>query len=293
VTTHLRLGKSLSIALALVVLASCGRGGFSGHRALKHASRLCDFGPRYVGSEGHDRAADYIARTLEQYDWQVTSQEFAYGGERLRNIIATRGSGPIILLGTHYDTRPQAENDAVEPTLPVPGANDGASGVGVLLEVARSLDREATADHQVMLAFLDGEDHGDIDGWEWAVGAGYLARALAGNPDTHPEWTLILDMVGDVNQEFFYEWSSSVALNERVWATARSLGYGGSFIARPKHHVIADQTPFVELGMTASLLIDLDYPYWHTRQDTLDKISADSLQRVGDVIMALLSASET
>jgi len=92
-----------------------------------------------------------------------------------RNVIATRGSGATVLLGTHYDTRPVAENDPLEPNSPVPGANDGASGVGVLLEVARTLDPTITADRRVMLAFLDGEDRGDIDGWEWAVGARHLA----------------------------------------------------------------------------------------------------------------------
>lgn len=247
-------------------------------------------GPRYVGSKGHDQAAAYIAERLEAYGWEVSFQDFAYGGERLRNIIATRGSGPTVLLGTHYDTRPISENDRREPTEPVPGANDGGSGVGVLLELARVLDESVTAEHRVVLAFLDGEDHGGIDDWEWAVGARYLARDLASHAGQRPQWVLILDMVGDQQQEFFYEWSSSVALKERVWQVAKELGYEDHFIARPKHHIIADHTPFIEQGMMAAIVIDFDYPYWHTRQDTLDKISVDSLQRVGDVMIALLSA---
>lgn len=283
------VGIVLTLAL---LLAGCQPRTFSGRRALQHVERLCAMGPRYVGSEAHDRAAAYIADKLEDYGWKVTLQDFVYGGERLRNVIAVRGEGPVVLLGTHYDTRPLAENDPQEPTQPVLGANDGGSGVGVLLELARTLDESATADRRVMLAFLDAEDRGGIDGWEWAVGARHLARQLAHDADLRPEWTLILDMVGDANQEFYWEWSSSAFLNERVWQTAAGLGYGAQFIARPKHHMIADHTPFIEMGMTAALLIDFDYPYWHTRQDTLDKISADSLQRVGDVIVAFLQAPD-
>lgn len=283
------MGRNLALLLVMVVcLAGCRPHEFSGQRALKHVEALYGLGPRYVGNDANREAADYIAETLARYGWEVTRQDFAYGGERLQNVIATRGSGATVLLGTHYDTRPVAENDPLEPNSPVPGANDGASGVGVLLEVARALDPTITADRRVMLAFLDGEDRGDIDGWEWAVGARHLARQLANDANARPEWVLILDMVGDANQELFWEWSSSVALNEAVWDVAHDLGYRQQFVARNKHHLIADHTPFIELGMPAAILIDFDYPYWHTRQDTLDKISVDSLQRVGDVITAFI-----
>ena len=277
-----------SLLLALVLLVGCQPASFSGRQAFKHVKALDALGPRYVGSEANQAAADYIAKTLEEYGWEVTRQNLAYGGERLQNVIATRGTGPTVLLGTHYDTRPIAENDRVEPTSPVPGANDGGSGVGVLLELARTLDPAITAERSVMLAFFDGEDRGGIDGWEWAVGARHLARQLANDANSRPEWVLIVDMVGDANQELFWEWSSSVSLNETVWRVAHDLGYEQQFVARHKHYLIADHTPFAEMGMQAAILIDFDYPYWHTRQDTLYKISVDSLQRVGDVITAFV-----
>ena len=152
------MGRNLALLLVMVVcLAGCRPHEFSGQRALKHVEALYGLGPRYVGNDANREAADYIAETLARYGWEVTRQDFAYGGERLQNVIATRGSGATVLLGTHYDTRPVAENDPLEPNSPVPGANDGASGVGVLLEVARTLDPTITADRRVMLA-SDGED---------------------------------------------------------------------------------------------------------------------------------------
>ncbi|MEN6478119.1 MAG: M28 family peptidase [Anaerolineales bacterium] len=278
----------LACVLAFLLIG-CAPSGFSGKRALAHVRQLCDLGPRYVGSEAHDRAGDYIVDKLQDYGWEVSEQRFAYGGELLRNVIATRGSGRPVLLATHYDTRPLAENDPLDTTEPILGANEGGSGVGVLLELARSLDEEEIAGRQVILAFLDGGGRGGIDGWEYGVGANRLARELASDPEGRPEWVVVLDMVGDADQTLFYEWSSSVSLNETIWQVAEDLGYGRQFIARPKHYVMGDHTPFLEQGMPTALLIDYDYPYWHTRQDTLDKISADSLQRVGDVVTALLT----
>lgn len=284
------------IALALVALALAVAGAgcrtaearFDGDRAFAHINRLCDLGPRPVGSEAGRRAADYIERVLADHGWEVESQEFAHQGEVLRNVIGKKGRGPLIILGTHYDTRPLADRDPVDRSRPVMGANDGGSGVGVLLELARALDESATDETEIWLAFFDGEDRGGIDGWPWCVGSRFMAKELAQHPEHRPEYVLIVDMVGDDDQRIYYEWSSALWLQERIWRVAAELGHGEHFVAKHRHTIIDDHTPFLRWGMTAALVIDFDYPYWHTCHDTLDKISVDSLQRVGDVVETLL-----
>ncbi|MEA3408383.1 MAG: M28 family peptidase [Chloroflexota bacterium] len=278
---------SLSLALLLVILSiecSPREKRFDGRRALKDVKTLCNLGPRPVGSKAHQQASRYIAETLEQNGWDVEVQEFAYQGETLRNVIGKRGEGPLILLGTHFDTRPLADKDPADRSQPVMGANDGGSGTAVVLELARALDTPATDHVELWLAFFDGQDRGDIGGWPWSVGARHTARNL----DRKPEYVLIIDMVGDDDQRIYYEWSSALWLQEKVWEIAAELGYQDHFIPQHQHHVIHDHTPFLTAGIPAAIMIDLDYPYWHTGHDTVDKISVDSLQRVGDVLETLL-----
>lgn len=276
----------LSLAICLLLVVGCGsrEKTFSGRRALAHAKRLVAMGPRPAGSEANRQAREYIVATLERYGWEVEIQPFAYGGVSLANIIAKRGEGPIIMLGTHYDTRPIADRDPDDRSKPVPGANDGASGVAVLLELARVLGPKATQGRQVWLVFFDAEDHGDIAGWEWAAGARHFAQWLVDTPQARPECVMIVDMVGDAEQTFYYEWSSSLWLQEHLWALAKELGYAEFFVPTFKYSIIDDHTPFLKIGVEAALLIDMDYRYWHTQRDTLDKLSAKSLQRVGHVL---------
>ncbi len=286
----IRRRLTIIACLLMVSLVACRSAGhhFDGRRAFKHVDALCKLGPRHVGSEGNERASVYIANVLERYGWEVEAQDFAYRGERLRNVIGKKGTGPIIILGTHYDTRPLADRDPVDRSQPVLGANDGGSGVGVLLELARVLDESATDQAEIWLVFFDGEDRGDIDGWSWCVGSWHLATSLSEHLENRPEYVLIIDMIGDKEQEIYYEWSSALWMEERIWRIADDLGYEEQFIPEYGYHIIDDHTPFLESGMTAALVIDFDYPYHHTRYDTLDKISADSLQRVGEVIQVLL-----
>lgn len=259
---------------------------------MEHVEALCDMGPRYVGSPGNDEAADYIAEELDRRGWKVSRQTFTHRGEELTNVVGKKGQGPLIILGTHYDTRPIADRDPSDRSAPVLGANDGGSGTGVLLELARSLDKAATQNHELWLVFFDGEDRGDIDGWDWSVGAGEFAQRL--NADAvRPEYVIVVDMVGDREQQIYYEWSSSTWLNERIWQQAAALGYDEYFVPKPRYSIVDDHAPFLEVGIVAALIIDFDYRYWHTQQDTLDKISADSLQRVGDVLEAMLEDEPT
>jgi Zn-dependent M28 family amino/carboxypeptidase len=273
-----------------VALAGCTQveGGFSGARALEHVEALVAFGPRPTGSEANRKAGDYIRRTLERYGWTVEEQEFSYRGERVRNIVGKKGQGPIIALGTHYDTRPLADRDATDRSRPVPGANDGGSGAGVLLELARVLGKEATDQAEIWLIFFDGEDRGGIDGWAWCVGSSHMVADMVARKVPLPEYAVIIDMVGDKDQQIYYEWSSSLWLQEKIWRIADELGYRRHFIPQHKYEIIDDHTAFLTWGISAALVIDFDYPYWHTVEDTLDKISVDSLQRVGDVMVTLL-----
>jgi Zn-dependent M28 family amino/carboxypeptidase len=241
------------------------------------------FGPRPTGSDASRVTGDYIARQLRGSGWEVTQEEFEYLDTPVRNIIGSRGSGPAILLGAHYDTRRRADRDPDDPTQPVPGANDGASGVAVLLELARVLDVEATG-HRIQLAFFDAEDNGNLDGWEWIVGSRHMADRLTENPAA----MVLVDMIGDADQQIYWERNSDPDLRERLWQAAAGLGYGAYFVPEVRHTLTDDHVPFLARGIPAIDIIDFDYPYWHTGQDTIDKISADSLERVGRTLQVWL-----
>ncbi|HHX65954.1 MAG TPA: M28 family peptidase [Chloroflexi bacterium] len=289
-TRHHAIILTILIIVALGSLAGCALpdAQFSGEQAYRHVEALMDLGPRPTGSEANIEAGDYIRRTLEDYGWSVEEQEFPYRGETVRNIIAKKGQGPIILLGTHYDTRPLADRDAVDRSQSVPGANDGGSGTAVLLEIARVLDSRVTDEAEIWLAFFDGEDRGGIDGWDWCMGSTLMVNDMMARSVPRPEYAVIIDMIGDKDQQIHYEWSSTLWLQEKIWRIADDLGYRRYFVPQYKYEIIDDHTAFLHWGINAALVIDFDYPFWHTTEDTLDKISVDSLQRVGDVMVALL-----
>ncbi|MGC8873283.1 MAG: M28 family peptidase [Chloroflexia bacterium] len=274
------------LALLLFLLLSCGGSEpFSGARAYRHVQAQLEAGYRIPGSEGASRVADYIVAQLRRQGWKVREQRFTYRGVSLRNVIGIRGEGPILLLGTHYDTRRTADQDP-DPARrddPVPGANDGATGVAVLLELARVLAHTPLR-MQVWLAFFDGEDQGGIDGWPWSVGAAYLAQHL----DTLPRAVVIVDMVGDREPQFFMEGNSHLALRNDIWQLAGELGYADSFTPTVRHTLIDDHIPFRQRGIPAVDIIDFDYPYWHTTADTADKVSPETLERVGRLLEAIV-----
>ena len=277
-----------SILLAvMLILARCrpkalvfdGKTAFDGQKAYEHVVAQCAFGPRPVGSEGGRQTAGYISTTLEKLGWTVQIQEFTYRGVAGRNVIASRGKGTLVMLGAHYDTRSIADRDIIDPTQPVPGANDGASGVAVLLELARTLDVD-NGMHEVWLAFFDAEDQGNINGWPFSVGASYMAEHLAAKPEA----VVVVDMVGDQDQQLPWEANSNRDLQRTLWAIAADLGYEDYFIPRLGHPIIDDHLPFSQKQIVAVDIIDIDYPYWHTTEDTPDKVSSESLQRVGRVL---------
>jgi Zn-dependent M28 family amino/carboxypeptidase len=185
------------------------------------------------------------------------------------------------MIGAHYDTRARADQSPGAEATPVIGAVDGGSGVAVLIELAHALDL-STIDHEIRLAFFDVEDNGGngIDGWDWIAGSRYSADNLK----TLPQAMILVDMVGQIDQEFYLEGNSDVELQAEIWAIAADLGYASSFIPSLKYTMIDDHVPFAQRGIRAIDIIDFDYPYWHTTEDTVDKMSAESLAEVGRVI---------
>ncbi len=213
--------------------------------------------------------------------WQVREQQFEFNGVRGRNIVGQRanGRGDVIIIGAHYDTRPAADRDPHTDLRQqwIEGANDGASGVAVLLELARVLEDAKLENNDVRLAFFDAEDRGGLDEWEFSVGA----VAMAKNPDVTPHSVVVVDMIGDSNQEIFFDRNSDKTLRQEIWGVAADLGFGHYFIAEPRYKIIDDHIPFKKSGIPSVVLIDFDYPYWHTTEDTVDKINPESLRRVG------------
>lgn len=264
-------------------------GSFDKQRAFGYLEAQMAFGPRWPGSEGHQQVIAYIVDQLNANGWDVELQPFDYQGFAARNIIARAnvGVGPIVMLGAHFDTRRLADQTpgAAEAMIPVPGAVDGASGVAVLLELSRSLDLEQVP-RELWLAFFDVEDNGSggIPGWSYIAGSTYMAANL----DQIPQSMVLVDMIGDADQQIYYEGNSDPALREELWRIAADLGYNDSFIPSVKYTMIDDHLPFARLGVAAVDLIDFDYPYWHTVDDTTDKASPDSLGSVGDTIESWL-----
>ncbi|MFQ5400721.1 MAG: M28 family peptidase [Anaerolineae bacterium] len=264
---------------------------FDGEHAFAYLEAQMALGPRWPGSPGHTAVRDYIISQLSGLGWEVEEQPFDYQGFPASNIIAraNQGQGDVIILGAHYDTRRIADQTpgAVEAELPVPGAVDGASGVAVLLELARTLDLDAIP-REVWLAFFDVEDNGrgGIPGWDYIAGSAYMAANLAATPEA----VVVVDMIGDADQQLFHEGNSDPALRQLLWNTAAELGYGDVFVPSIRYTMIDDHLPFARRGIPAVDIIDFDYPYWHTVEDTADKASAASLMRVGHTLEVWLES---
>jgi Zn-dependent M28 family amino/carboxypeptidase len=256
---------------------------FDGENAYLYAQSQMDFGPRTPGSAAHQKTIDLITDELSSNGWEVEIQSEERNGYLMKNVIGKNSGAmdqPWIILGAHYDTRFYANMDSdIEKQLqPVPGANDGASGVAVLLELARVLPDDLNKN--IWLVFFDAEDQGSIEGWDWILGSRSFVKTLQSKPDA----VVIVDMIGDKNLNVYYERNSDVGVQEEIWEIAAGLGYEKHFIPEYKYSMLDDHTPFLEKGMVAIDIIDFDYPYWHTSQDTIDKISPESLEMIGTTI---------
>jgi len=260
-------------------------GEFSGDQAYNYVFYQHQLGPRIPGSEAHQQLVSYLETTLTEMQWQVEIQPFTVNGKEFKNVVATRpGDDSWYIIAAHYDTRQFADRDP-NPELrnqPVPGANDGASGTAVLLELARTLPKDLLS--TVSLVFFDGEDQGGIDEQDWILGSTYFASQL----NDYPDAVILLDMVGDEDQKFFYEANSNQELRQSLWLIAADLGYGDYFEKSVKHSILDDHVPFINLGIPAVDIIDFDYEYWHTTEDTARHVSPSSLERVGNVVYTWL-----
>jgi glutaminyl-peptide cyclotransferase len=274
------------ISFLLTIQTSCKQNTthFDQTQAFSNVEYQTTLGPRTIGSSAHAQFVSWTSSTLRDSGWEVDFQVFNWAGNQLTNIIAKRNTGnPWIVLGAHYDSRFFADRDpdTMRQTTPVPGANDGASGVAVLLELARVLPSDL--DKNVWIALFDAEDNGNISGWEWIIGSRVFAANLVARPDA----VIIIDMIGDEDLTIYKERNSDAQLQNEIWGIAEELGYS-QFIPDYKHQILDDHIPFMELGIPAVDIIDFDYPYWHTTQDTLDKISPNSLNAVGEVLLTWL-----
>jgi Zn-dependent M28 family amino/carboxypeptidase len=261
-------------------------GEFNGDEAFFHVEKQLAFGPRVIGSEAHKLTRNYIQSYLKDQGWIVEIQpEELSDSFLIHNITAKMGEkGSWLLLGAHYDSRLIADQD---PDLskvisPVPGANDGASGVAVLLELARVLPKNI--DKRVWLVFFDAEDNGNVNGYDWIMGS----QRYAENLSDYPDQVVIIDMVGDIDLDLYMEKNSDASLSREIWGIGDELGYS-EFIPSQKYRMIDDHTPFLALGIPSVVIIDFDYPYWHTTMDTIDKVSPHSLEVVGQTLLTWLT----
>lgn len=289
--------------LFIFTLTDCSKNipEFNGEKAFQYLEKQCSFGPRNPNSEGHLLCKNYIINFLEENGAEVKTQEFS---EKVRdeiynltNITATYypQRRTRIFIGAHWDTRPWADLDSLEENrnLPIIGANDAASGVAVLLHLAEILNKYETPLFGVDLLFFDGEDAGTLgSNDEWCLGSKYFVRHMA-DKEIEPASVIIIDMIGDKNLNIEierYSYQNSIELLEQIWKIARSQNIL-NFNTKISDFIYDDHYPFLEKGFNAIDIIDFDYPYWHTLQDTPDKCSPQSLQIIGNVLTGFIYRS--
>jgi len=295
------LQYSNTLLLLLVFFFACGESSraaeakiweeFSGEKALAHVQRLVDLGPHPGGSDAIEKARNYIEEQLRHSGWHVTHQAFTddtpRGKIHFANLIA-RFSGdantasPSFLLCSHYDTK---LFDAIRFV----GANDGGSSTGLLLELARVIGRHPNLARKVELVFFDGEEayenFSDTDG---LYGSRYFAKQLQSGEAKQFRGGMLFDMVGDRSLGITLPADSPAAMARDVFAAAEALKVRNYFSYLDRD-LIDDHAPLNAIGVATIDVIDFDYPSWHTAGDTMDKISAQSLQIVGSVALYYLS----
>lgn len=311
----------------LLSLAACERfqrprTAFSGDGSLPYVKTQLDFGPRVPGSAAAKRAGDWIIAQMKQRAETVIVQSWTHVTAKgdtlpLRNILARINPSATqrVLYLTHWDTRPTADEDMNlgNKRLPIPGANDGASGVALLMGIADAL-KKTKPFYGVDLLFVDGEDYGSFNdydadsaltkSYDVLIGSTYFANHLP-SPDYRPIFGALFDMIGDKSLQISQEANSVQAAPEvvtRVWSMAADLGYGKYFLNENRGGVTDDHVPLLKRGLRVIEIGDFDYcsdggvqcepgpnNLHHTAGDTFDKVSARSLQIVGDVAVALVT----
>jgi glutaminyl-peptide cyclotransferase len=290
-----RIGLAVALVVALAAAIRAGEAQapaprpVDGAAALRHVERLVAIGPRVAGSAGGERARAYIVAELRRSGIEAEVQGFEastpHGRLRMANVIARlpgRRSDVIVLAG-HYDTK-------LFKSFRFVGANDGGSSAALLIELARRLAK-APREYTVWVVWFDGEEAFET----WTAGDSlYGSRHLAGELERTgrlPRALVLLDMIGDRDLNIRRDTYSTPWLSDILWASAARLRHGRHFLNDPLP-VEDDHAPFLKAGVPAALLIDFDYPPWHTADDTLDKVSAQSLAIVGDVVLDALPSIE-
>lgn len=270
---------------------------FDSTNAFNILQKQCSFGPRPPGLPAHNQTRDYLAGELRKYTDAVELQDFPHTQGRetyqFTNIIARFGNPDSkgILLCAHWDTRPTADQELEkkDQQRPILGANDGASGVAVLLELARMF-HERAPEVPVTIVLFDGEDFGRTTK-DMFLGSAYFAARLSGN---RFRYGILLDMVGDKTLEIYREGNSQAKAGvvvDKIWAAARKLGYD-QFKDEVKYTISDDHLPLLKAGVPTADVIDFDYAYWHTLADTVDKCSAKSLKEVGETIAEVVYSEQ-
>lgn len=280
---------------------------FSGEQAYKHIEEQVAFGPRNPNSEGAARALDFFKDFFEKRCDKLELQNFLYTGyenERLNltNVIAKFNpeAKRRIILCAHWDTRPWADKDKDESKRdkPILGANDGGSGTGVLMEIA-SILKENPVDYGVDIILFDGEDYGkeaDLD--NFCIGSKYFGATK--DPSYQPVFAILLDLIGDIDAKYPYDPESvnkAPEVVQMVWGIAREIG-ASRFVTSTGAPIYDDHVALNQHGIKAINIIDSDIVgadseierknYWHTHNDTMENISKDALQQVGDVLVKMI-----
>jgi glutaminyl-peptide cyclotransferase len=275
-----RFGQTL---LTLVLAAPAYGAGFSGVQALEFTKHAVDLGPRPPGSAANKALQDYIVAQLKMDGCEIAEDAFTaktpQGPVAMKNIIAKfpGKSGRAIAVTGHFDTK-------YFPGRKFVGASDGGSSTGLLLELARTLARKPRID-DVYIVFFDGEEaFGEWTETDSVYGSRHIAERWKKDGTLARLKGLInVDMIGDKNLDIKQEMNSTASLRKLVWNTAADLGYSG-FFQSEQMATDDDHMPFIKAGVPALDIIDFDYPPWHTDADTLDKLSAQSLEIVGIVV---------
>ena len=272
---------------------------FSGENAFKHLIKQCSFGPRNPGSEGHKNTLNYYLNTFKGLADTVFTQSFEDEMPRTRakvkmnNVIAqfNRESNKQIMISAHWDTRPWADTGSImKKEMPILGANDGASGVAVIIELAY-IFKQNPPPIGVSLVLFDAEDYGvPGDSWTYCKGSQYFARNL---PISYPEYGINIDMIADRQPEFYIErisYQQNASLVLELWELSEELGLK-AFKKQAKDSIFDDHVPLYEIaGIPAINIIDFDYPndktnYWHTHNDIVQNCSPNGLYQVGTLLV--------
>jgi Zn-dependent M28 family amino/carboxypeptidase len=285
-------------AKAMIALLLCAFSGaaaeFSGKQAYEFTRRIVALGPRPPGSPGMRKAQAYLLAELKQRRCEIIQDDFVAqtpnGPIRMKNIIAKFGgnSGRAVVISGHYDTK-------LMPGIHFVGASDGGSSAGFLLEMARALDRKQRKD-DIVLVWFDGEEaFGPWSDRDGLYGSRHLAKRWSADGTASRIKALInVDMIGDRQLQILFEHNSTPWLRSLLWETGRRLGYGRYFTDLAGA-IEDDHVPFLRAGVPAVNLIH-NYggagSYWHTPEDTMDKLAPESFEAVGAVVLAAIERLE-